>query len=244
MGRVALVVLGAVLLARPVAAADPDRRFVHPGPDGRLGYAVGARGARAPDFSPAGYGGGAVIPDAPVRDVVAPAAGDSGPRIQAALDYVATLPPGADGLRGAVLLLAGRHEVAGQLRLGASGVVLRGQGEGTVLVAAGTDRRALIQVRGRADRALEGKASAVADGYVPVGADTVRLAWAGGLKAGDTVLVERPGTKEWVAALGMDRFPSRDQGSYLDWRPESMGLTWDRVIKKVDGDAVTLDAPL
>jgi hypothetical protein len=244
MGRVALVVLGAVLLARPAAAAGPDRRFVHAGTDGRLVYAAGARGDRVPDFSHAGYGGGAAIPGAPVRAVVAPAAGDSGPRIQAALDSVARLPPGADGLRGAVLLLAGRHEVAGHLRLGVSGVVLRGQGEGTILVATGTDRRALIQVRGRPDLALEEKGRPVADAYVPVGADTLRLASAGALKAGDTVIVERPGTKEWVAALGMDRFPSRDQGSYLDWRPEAMRLQWDRVIKKVDGDAVTLDAPL
>jgi hypothetical protein len=243
MGRVALVVVAAALLARP-AAAGPDRRVVHPGPDGRLVYAAGDRGDRAPDFSRAGYGGGAVIPDAPVRVVVAPAAGDGGPRIQAALDYVAKLRPGAGGLRGAVLLLAGRHEVAGHLRLGASGVVLRGQGEGTVLAATGTDRRALIQIRGRPDRVMEGKASTEAGAYVPVGADTFRLASAGTLKAGDTVLVERPGTKEWVAALGMDRFPSRDQGSYLDWRPEAMRLRWDRVIKKVDGDAVTLDAPL
>src|SRR5438105_4254352 len=140
MGRVALVVVAAALLARPATAAGPGRRSVRPGPDGRLVYAAGARGDRVPDFSHAGYGGGAVLPDVSVRAVVAPGAGDNGPRIQAAIDYVAQLRPGADGFRGAVLLLAGRHEVAGHLRLGASGVVLRGQGEGTVLVATGTGR--------------------------------------------------------------------------------------------------------
>jgi hypothetical protein len=244
MNRVALVVLAGVFLARAAEAAGPARRFVHPAADGRLVYAAGARGDAVPDFSHAGYGGGAVIPDAPVRAVVAPGAGDNGPRVQAAIDYVAKLRPDADGLRGAVLLLAGRHEVAGHLEVGVSGVVLRGQGEGTVLVATGTGRRALIQVRGRPDRVAEEKGSPVADAYVPVGADTFRLASAGGLKAGDTVLVERPGTKGWVAALGMDRFPSRDRGSYLDWRPEAVGLKWDRVVRKVEGDAVTLDAPL
>ena len=43
-------------------------------------------------------------------------------------------------MRGAVLLLKGRHEVFGGLQITNSGVVLRGQGmgeDGTVLVAAG-----------------------------------------------------------------------------------------------------------
>src|SRR5262245_20813304 len=109
-----------------------------------------------PDFSHCGYGGGGVaIPHAPVSLVVAPGKGDNGPRIQAALDSVARLPADAQGVRGAVLLLAGRHEVAGCLRITAGGVVLRGQGagpDGTVLVARGTDRRTLIQVAGTNDR--------------------------------------------------------------------------------------------
>src|SRR5262249_17495606 len=155
---------------------------------------------------------------------------------QAAIDFVADLPPGANGCRGAVLLLAGRHEVAGQLRISVGGVVLRGQGPGTVLVAAGTDRRALIQVRGRPDRVTDRNSCRVADGYVPVGASTLRLDSAEGLTAGDTVLVEHPGTREWIAAVGMDRFPTDDRGSYFDWRPGTVDVRWDRVVTKVDGD--------
>ena len=56
-----------------------------------------------------------------------------------------------------------------------------------------------------------------------------------------TVTVEHPGTKEWIAAVGMDRFPSRDKGSYLDWRPGTVDLRWDRVVTKVDGNTITLD---
>jgi hypothetical protein len=244
MHRVALVVLAAVTLAPPAVAAGPARRFVRPAPDGRLVYAADARGNRIPDFSHAGYGGGAVIPDVPVRVVVPPGAGDNGPRIRAALDSLAKLRPDASGLRGAVLLLAGRHEVTGQLRLAVSGVVLRGQGPDTVLVATGTDRRALIQVRGRPDRVTEEKGRSVADAYVPVGANTIRLDSAEGLKVGDTVLVEHPGTKEWIAAVGMDRFPSRYQGSHLDWRPGTVDVHWDRVVSRIDGNTLTLDAPL
>src|SRR5262249_29948555 len=150
------------------------------------------RGDRIPDFSHCGYAGGdRPIPAAPVRVVVEAKKGDATRRIQAAIDHVASLPPDRDGLRGAVLVLAGRHEVGGHLRISASGVVLRGQGQGpkgTVVVATGTDRRTLIQVRGAADRKLSQTAYAVVDKYVPVGATKLRLDKKG-LKAGDRVLV-------------------------------------------------------
>src|SRR5262249_25019490 len=124
-------------------------------------------------------------------------------------------------------------------RIGTSGVVLRGQGKDTVLVATGTDRRAVIQIRGKPDQVIEAKARRVEDAYVPVGARTLRLDSADGLKVGDTVLVEHPGTKEWITAVGMDRFPSRDQGSYLDWQPGTVDVRWDRVVTKIDRNTIT-----
>jgi hypothetical protein len=207
-------------------------------------YVPDARGDRIPDFSHAGYGAGASIPDVPVRVVVPVAAGDSTARIQAAIDFVGSLKPDANGFRGAVLLLAGRYEAAGHLQIGTSGVVLRGQGKETVLVGTGTDRRALIRVIGRTDRVTEDKSWAVADKRVPVGAGALKLDSAEGLKIGDLVMIEHPGTKEWIAAIGMDRFPSRDKGSYLDWRPGTVNVRWDRVITNVDGNTVAFDAPL
>ena len=114
------------------------------------------RGDRVPDFSHCGYAGGdRPVPDAPVRVVVAPQPGDSTARIQRAIDYVSGLAEDTNGLRGAVLLLKGRHEISGSLRIRASGVVLRGQGmdeNGTVLVATGLDRRVLIEIAGRNER--------------------------------------------------------------------------------------------
>src|SRR6516225_511242 len=151
-------------------AADKSALPVTARPDGQLAYEADDRGNRVPDFSHSGYqAGGVPVPDAPVRVVVAPAKGDSGPRIQAAIDYVSRLPADKHGVRGAVLLLAGRHEVAGGLRITTGGVVLRGQGQGpdgTVLVATGTDRRTLIRVVGKSDHQLVSKAPyAVADKY-------------------------------------------------------------------------------
>jgi hypothetical protein len=240
----------AVLLAPTWStAAEKPPPLVALGPGGELVYAADERGNRIPDFSHSGYqGGGVPLPDVPARVAVAPAEGDSGPRIQAAIDYVSRLPADGQGMRGAVLLLAGRHEVAGGLRIANSGVVLRGQGQGpdgTVLVATGQDRRTLIRVVGKGDRQLDSRGPyAIADRYVPVGARRLRLKTAAGLRVGDTVVVEHPSTAAWVAALGMDRFPPGDAGGWLNWLPGTMDLRWDRAVAGIDGDEVTLDAPL
>ncbi len=161
------------------------------------------------DFSVCGYAGGGVrIPDVPVRVAVPPGRGDSTARIQAAIDHVSRLRADEQGLRGAVLLLAGRHEVSGCLRITTDGVVLRGQGmgrDGTLLLATGTDRRPLIQVAGRGTRQFIGTPLRVADVYVPPGARRLRLASARGLRGGDRVLVQRPSTAAWLRAVGMEQ---------------------------------------
>ena len=238
--------LPALLCLAPMAAigAEPPR-YVQIDKDGRLAYAADARGDRLPDFSHCGYGGGGVpIPDVPARVVVAPAPGDATLRIQAALDHVGRLKPDEGGFRGAVLLTEGRHEVAGSLRLGASGVVLRGQGDATILVATGTGRRTLIRVGGDTGRRFPpGDPHRVVDAYVPVGSRRLELDGVEGLRPGVAVVVTRPGTPEWVSALGMDRFPLGYEGS-LDWRPAVMEVRWDRVVNAVDGPVVTLDAPI
>src|SRR5689334_18259519 len=115
----------AYCLAVALTAVGAEPRYVAPGPDGRLVYEADARGNRVPDFSHCGYGGGGVaIPDVPVRVRVPATAGDATPRIQAAIDYVAHLSADDSGIRGAVLVEAGRHTVAGRLRIAAGGVVL------------------------------------------------------------------------------------------------------------------------
>jgi hypothetical protein len=219
------------------------------GEGGKLVYSAGPRGDRVPDFSHCGYmGGGVAIPDAPVRVVVPPAKSDNGPKIQAAIDQVSRMPPDERGIRGAVLLLAGRHEVAGGLRIATGGVVLRGQGQGpggTVLAATGTDRRTLIRVTGKADRQIASATPyAVADRYVPVGSSQLRLSHTQGLHVGDTVLVRHPSTIAWITALGMDRFPGQGGQAELNWKRGKMDLNWDRVIARIEGNTVTLDAPL
>jgi hypothetical protein len=243
VARFLRLALTLVLLARPATAAEP---FVAAALGGKLKYAADARGDRCPDFSFAGYDNGRAPPAVSVKVTVAPGKGDSTARIQAAIDHVASLAADKAGFRGAVLLLAGRHEVAGQLRLHTGGVVLRGQGNGdtgTVVVATGTDRRTLIQVRGKSD-AVVGNATTIADEYVPVGANSFNVKTAAGLKGGDTVFVDHPSTKGWIAAVGMNQFPTDDKGSWQDWKPGTLDVRFDRTVTKVDGDTITLDAPL
>ncbi len=196
------------------------------------------------DFSTAGYASNErPIPNAPVRVIVSPAKGDSTKRIQAAIDYVSGLPPSIDGLRGTVLLLAGRHEVQGSLRITNSGVVLRGQGVSeTTLVAAGQDRRTLIRIAGQtiADSATN-RQIAITDKFVPVGATQIQVTDTSGISPKSFIRITRPSTTNWIAQLRANEMGGGVGGG---WKPGSRDITWDRVAKSVEGNRITIDAPL
>jgi hypothetical protein len=177
---------------------------------------------------------------------VRPTGGDDTARIQAALDRVAAMRVEGQGLRGAVLLEPGRFRVEGRLRLRASGVVLRGGGsEVTTVVAAGQSRRALVEVGGDEPPSV-GASVRVTDEKVPAGGRALTLESVEGLAAGDRVVIRRPSTKEWIAALGMNRAEGAFADQRLHWMPGSRDLVWDRVVVSVDKGAkrVTLDAPV
>ncbi len=210
-----------------------------------IGRYVGDQGAGIVDFSYAGYAANErPIPNVPVRVVVPNAAGDDGVRIQAALDYVGTLAPDAQGIRGAVLLKPGEYEIAGQLVIRHSGLVLRGSGpgdEGTRLVATGHDRRTLIRILGQDDRTL-GPVRRI-EGAVASGASEMDLANASSLKPGDRILVTRPSTEEWIVAIGMSKLWLADKAPRI-WKAGELNIAWDRTVKAVSGNTVTLDVPL
>lgn len=226
-----------------------DRPAVGPGEDGRLIYRADSRGDWIIDFSHAGYaGGGVALPMSAASMVVAAPRGDATATVQAAVDRVSALPVGGNGLRGVVHLERGRFEIAGQIRIRTGGVVLRGSGpgeDGTVLIATGVSRRALIEVGGvgaTADVASE--ARDVSAAYVPVGATRLALASVQGLAVGDRVVVRRPSTAEWIDRLGMNEFEGWRPQNRLHWQPGSRDLAWTRTLTAIEGDAVVLDAPL
>jgi hypothetical protein len=238
------------VLALAVSAAPKKiAPIISTGAGGRLVYDADTNGDRVPDFSTCGYAGqDRPVPNAPVRVVVAPVAGDETERIQKAIDYVGGLPPDASGLRGAVLLLKGEHHVLGQLRITQSGVVLRGQGmrdDGTTLMADGLDRRTLIRILGRDDASTVSNANWFIDGArVPVGSLRLPLRDASGLTVGDLIEVVRPSTKEWINLLGMTDFGGGSGDWRLVWKPGSRDLIWHRVVQKIEANVLTLDASL
>lgn len=222
------------------------------GSDGGLVYPPAGDGAVLPDFSRAGFkGGGVSLPTVPVRLTLEPLAGggDDRARIQAALDAVARLPLDAQGFRGAVLLQRGHYRVHGPLRIGASGVVLRGAGpdaHGTVLTATLREKHNVIEVGGTGGLERDERTrQRIVDPRVPVGQRSFRVADAAAFRVGDRVLVHRPSTAEWIAALGMDRLAQNSKKPGVkNWAPGGFDLLSDRMIVGIEGQTITLDAPL
>lgn len=248
-GVLSLVLCSGALGVVPGASAA-ESSWVYPGQDGRLVYRSQPNGDRVMDFSAVGYGFGQAIPDVAVAVTVQPGPGDDTAAIQQAINQVAALPVGADGFRGAVLLGPGEFQVAASVNINTSGVVLRGSGQGvtggTVIRGTGTLQRDLIVVQGTGSASkVSGSEKAVLDKYVPVGATSFRVADASSFSVGDQVNVYRPSTQNWIEALGMDQIPPRsDGGTVVQWAAGSFDRRHDRVVTRVEGDRVFLNAPL
>jgi hypothetical protein len=116
---------------------------------------------------------------------------------------------------------------------GAAGGRGRGGGGGF-----GGGQPTLIRVAGPSASTLrEDSRQVIADEYVPVGARSFHVASARGLKPGATIIVRRIGNEDWIAAVGMN---GETPGSR--WRP--FNIDWDRVVTEVQGNTITVDAPI
>ncbi|MGY2132986.1 DUF6298 domain-containing protein [Hymenobacter sp. HD11105] len=201
------------------------------------------------DFSYAGYGASEVeLPQVPQVLFVRPSGADDTQLLQAALDHVAALPLQPNGFRGAVQLAGGQFRVAGQLRVTASGLVLRGATDPkspTVLLATGISRRTLISIQPTVATQY-GPPQAVSSQHVPVGSTQLQLAAVRDLKVGDRVLVRRSSTQPWIQSLGMDTIRGTFAELRLRWPVGSRDLVWSRRVSAVNSatQQVTLDAPL
>ena len=219
-------------------------KWVYVAADGSLAYTALDAGDRILDFSHAGYGGGGVpLPAVPVAQTVSPSGGDDTAAIQAAIDAVAKMPL-TGGVRGAVLLTPGTFELAGSLSIAASGVVLRGSGSGaagTLVKITGAPRGA-IAISGTGGDSTAGTAATITDAYVPSGARSFHVSSAAGLAVGTPVLVVRPVTAAWVAFMGMDKLVRN--GTPQTWIAPGSTIPSDRIVTAVNGDEITVDAPL
>ena len=244
----ALVVTGVFFLSAPVAFAG-NSAWVFPGASGRLLSSADALGNRVLDFSSAGYKGGLVpLPlsnSVPVRTNLSPVAGDNTVRIQNAINYVQSLPLDTNGFRGAVLLNAGEYALSNTITISASGVVLRGVGSGTsgtVLRGTAPNQYTLVKISGTSSATtVSGTTHTITNRYVPVGARSFQVDSTSGLAAGDHLYVRRVATTEWIQDLGMDLLgPS----PVYPWSPGSYMIDMDRVIKRIEGNRIFIDAPV
>ncbi len=226
-------------------------RFV-PGTDGHWTSIPDAAGNRIPDFSYAGYRNSDVpIPDVPVVRTIDPLPGDNTAHIQSALDAVAALPLNADGFRGALLLAPGRYRLSGTVRVNASGVVLRGSGDGadstrhTILSAVGDSatQTTVIVAGGGSDtkwsHQVSGTLTTITTDTVFVGARTFEVANGSLFVAGDNIIITHPCTAAWLSAID-------NGGTATDapWAVNEQPIVYNRRVISVDGNRLTIDAPV
>ena len=252
--RIGIVVVAAMALVGGVCAPDAwsqTSQWVQRGDTGRLIYTPDAEGDRIMDFSNVGYQGqgATTIPnDIPTVITLSPVAGDDTTQIQNAINTLAAQPIGANGYRGAILLTAGTYDINTQLLVNASGIVLRGEGEGTNgtilhgrnVGAEGTNQRPLIRIEGNGNQSLVGSTVNMIDKTVPVGTNSFRVSNPGAFSVGDTIRIERPSTQAWIEAVGMDQPLDGDPA----WVAGTMNIRYDRVITRIEGDRVFIDSPL
>jgi hypothetical protein len=214
------------------------------GERGKLVYSNDELGNRIPDFSYCGYKASEhSIPNVNVKVVVPVKTGDATLRIQSALDHVASLPADANGFRGAVLLQKGTYEVFGQLRISASGVVLRGSGiNATTIVGAGTGRLALIKIVGKNTIPKDITGLKITDAYVPVNAMSFHVDQINIKDHSNKIIIRRPSTANWINLLGADHFGGGITA--IGWKPGEQDLFFDRTITKIEGNTVYIDAPI
>lgn len=243
-------VLGIVLLvyggSRLQAEALPVSELAYPTQEGRLGYGLYAncgdtrRLNTLPDWSRCGYlSGGVTLPDVPVKTTVTPAPGRDQENIQAAIDHVASLPPASNGFRGAVLLAKGTYFVSGTIRISKGGVVLRGSGQlpggGTKIVDTGQEQDTLIVVQGGPRTESPGTGTRIVESFVPVGASSLRVESPRGFAPGTRIIVHRQTNEKWIDALDMRQY---------GWTASAYEDKWERTVLAVQGDRITLDAPI
>jgi hypothetical protein len=226
---------------------------------GKLVYARDAAGNQIPDFSYAGYKNSVVpIPTNAVVDSVSPVPGDNTTNIQNAINRVAARSLDGNGFRGTLLMKAGRYRVSGILNLNASGVVLRGVGEGsdsltnTIILATG-DSLAQPQVLiagggtgGSNSSAWSGSLTSnvnIVTDSVHVGDKTFQVANASLFSFGDNIVIYHPDTTPWKRAVDWGGVPN-DTGITSYWAGVTIPIKYNRYITAIDGNNVTIDAPV
>lgn len=240
--RTAIGFFAAVLFGFSSSAAQQSH-WVRQDSGGKLLYTYTSKGDRIPDFSYAGYeGGGVALPSIPAKRTIKPSGADDCDAIQSAIDAVSALPL-VNGFRGAVELAPGTFHCGRTLSITASGVVLRGAGDGkngTTIDMTGSPHLAL-RIAGHLQQTDLGSSTYITDAYVPAGTSVIHVDHSANLHPGDLLLIRKPVTQAWIKFMGMDNI-------FRNGRPEhwirAPWLDVRRQIAAVNGNTITLTVPL
>ncbi len=204
-----------------------------------------------PDFSKAGYmGGGVALPnDLSIRAIVTPEEGDDRQRIQEAIAQVEAMEPDQNGFRGVVLIKAGHYSLNNLLAIRASGVVLRGEGQGlngTVLHANPRTDHNVITILGDGSITKDPESTqAITTDYVPVGAFSFQIEDASDFSVGDKIVVSRTPNQFWIDELGMNQETlCAGDIDCVGWTPQGYIVDHERQITAISGNEITVDIPI
>ena len=193
-----------------------------------------------PDFSRVGYRyGDAPIPDYPVRITLEAPKDGADAMIQEAINRVPA--------PGAILLKAGIYNIGGTLDIERDGVVLRGEGEGTVLYSTATTQiPALVNLGPSTQKVLDnGSASPILGERTPAGQMWVEVRDPQNFAAGDRVFIFRPATDKWIQDLHMTEIPPRSDGKPVrQWKASAFKMYWERTVTAIEGRRIWLDNPV
>lgn len=266
--------LVAIILFAPFCVTPAQQSaLVYPGSDGKLVYTPHANTGETnevnilPDFSFAGYLDGSVklpVGEAPVKITLTPtASGEDRTRIQAAIDQVCNMTPNTQGFRGAVLLKRGMYRLndgtipnltdgyGSALRIWASGVVLRGEGQGedgTILYSDYATNHTMITVQPSSNAGLsQTNTQRITDDYAGTGARTFTIANAAGFAVGDFIMVRFTPNDTWFSDLKVTTggyINSTDDYWTVSGEREAYNIGYKRRITAIAGNTITIDCPL
>jgi hypothetical protein len=136
--------------------------------------------------------------------------GDATAKIQSAIDTVSSMPMNqTTGFRGAVLIRAGFYEVSSPIFIRASGVVIRGQGSGslggTIIKYTSTNNKTDLFTFGSNSGDMTQDSSSVvnvvANPIVPVGTRVLNVTDASRFAVGDRIIIELQPNQDWIDQL-------------------------------------------
>jgi hypothetical protein len=241
-----IILIFALLLSGNLFAQTTS--LIQKGSDGRLVYTPDSDGFVIPDFSYAGYhNGNKEIPDVAVVKTISPIAGDNTTHIQNAINEVGQLALN-NGIRGAILLQAGKYEINGTINVNKDGIVLRGEGNSTIIYAKGNtpnQRDVIVMGNSSANRwtsKVSNTQQNITNDIVPVGAMSFTVTSVLPYNVGDLIAVYHPCSANWLQAVDYGGVPASASNEY--WKVDSYPVIYHRYITAISGNEITIDAPI